>query len=337
MSLSIGAFGATVRSLQERLNGLGPTALEPLAVDGKFGPKTRARVREFQQGRHLIPDSVVGPLTLKAIQLALSILGQSAPASKPASAVVWPITQPYLGGSSADHLVIRPLPPIPYILESTFHAGSANNQFSYLTTAISAGRVGIFGAKKGNRQRAVILLLPASGIPNRVMICIPQQFAQSAEKVEGLGWEDPLSKDLIEFALLKHVLNRWGTQTLTSKKPMAFLYVVRAKGKELGPFANDGAFMRQTLTEIAALTQGAFSFESGEAMTFSNGISEFNVFLNAISAHLNVMAVYNIDPNPAIAAVRPTGAISKQYLSGTTGGGGSRPGFEFAPDVALEQ
>lgn len=38
-----------------------------LVIDGVFGPKTEAAVKEFQQGAGLIVDGVVGPLTWAAL------------------------------------------------------------------------------------------------------------------------------------------------------------------------------------------------------------------------------------------------------------------------------
>ena len=47
---------------------------------------------------------------------------------------------------------------------------------------------------------------------------------------------------------------------------------------------------------------------------------------------LSVEAVYSLDPNPAIPAAAPAGAVRKQFLSGQTFRGGVPPGgFEFMP------
>jgi peptidoglycan hydrolase-like protein with peptidoglycan-binding domain len=62
------------RTLQRRLNALGAS----LAVDGHFGPKTRAAVKAYQRSRKLKVSGVVGPRTRKA-------LGLSAPAAAKSS------------------------------------------------------------------------------------------------------------------------------------------------------------------------------------------------------------------------------------------------------------
>jgi lysozyme family protein len=54
-------------AIQERLNELG--AKPRLDVDGVFGPKTRAAIREFQQRNDLQDDGIVGPVTWNAMNL----------------------------------------------------------------------------------------------------------------------------------------------------------------------------------------------------------------------------------------------------------------------------
>jgi hypothetical protein len=112
---------------------------------------------------------------------------------------------------------------------------------------------------------------------------------------------------------------------------MAFLYILRAgRTPELGPFLNDGDFVVQVITELAALTNNSFSFDTVEAFTFSSGILDFNTFLASIKGKLNVQQVYTIDPNPAI---RPSGGIPHiGFLSGQTFSGPVPPGFEFMPE-----
>jgi putative peptidoglycan binding protein len=58
-----GSKGADVRAVQDVLN-FHIRRLEPLDVDGNFGPKTHARVVEFQKANKLKVDGLVGPETL---------------------------------------------------------------------------------------------------------------------------------------------------------------------------------------------------------------------------------------------------------------------------------
>lgn len=65
-NLSIGAVGSDVRALQTLLNKTFP-AYSKLAVDGRFGPATKASVTEFQRRSNLAPDGIVGPQTYTAL------------------------------------------------------------------------------------------------------------------------------------------------------------------------------------------------------------------------------------------------------------------------------
>jgi predicted chitinase len=62
-SLRQGSEGKDVRTMQQRLSDLGNN----LAVDGKFGPGTRATVVAFQRSKGLSADGVVGPATWAAL------------------------------------------------------------------------------------------------------------------------------------------------------------------------------------------------------------------------------------------------------------------------------
>jgi Putative peptidoglycan binding domain/D-alanyl-D-alanine carboxypeptidase len=65
-TLAQGAHGAAVQSVQRVLNRWYPS-LPQLAVDGEFGPSTRARVMYFQRRVHLFADGIVGPNTWRAM------------------------------------------------------------------------------------------------------------------------------------------------------------------------------------------------------------------------------------------------------------------------------
>jgi hypothetical protein len=65
--LKQGMYGQGIDIVQQALNNE-PTSLPLLRVDGVFGPKTDARVREFQAQKHLIPpDGIVGPNTRREL------------------------------------------------------------------------------------------------------------------------------------------------------------------------------------------------------------------------------------------------------------------------------
>lgn len=331
-NLSIGSYGSKVKELQTFLNLLTPAGMPALKTDGIFGVRTRARVMEFQGKHGLTPDGVVGPLTMTLLLDLMKKLGLGPdvpPGPAPAGVSVRSITQAVLGMPAPTGLIEQIFPPIPTIAVATFKPGAAKNAPSFSSSPLCVGRLGIFAAGKNGVERAVILVLPRSGKVERVLIGISHAFGQVAGYYNALGWSDPLSPALIQDVLFRHIIKRWGVQVLASKKPMALFHIVRAAGAELGPFANDGAFVRAALEQTAALTEGAFSFGSVEAFTFSNGIKDFNPFLGSISGHLNVAAVYNIDPAHATPAIRPQGAVVRQYLSGETGG--PRPGFEYMP------
>ncbi|MFF0174173.1 peptidoglycan-binding domain-containing protein [Micromonospora profundi] len=63
-----GSTGGDVRELQTLANTLG--AKPPLAVDGDFGSRTEAWVRDFQKAKKLTVDGLVGPKTVAALRAA---------------------------------------------------------------------------------------------------------------------------------------------------------------------------------------------------------------------------------------------------------------------------
>ncbi|MBE7700395.1 peptidoglycan-binding protein [Oerskovia sp. Sa1BUA8] len=80
--LVLGASGADVRTLQERLQVHG----QVLEADGAYGPATAAAVIAFQRTRGLDPDGIVGPATLAALALDPAPPVTPAPASPEAQA-----------------------------------------------------------------------------------------------------------------------------------------------------------------------------------------------------------------------------------------------------------
>jgi Putative peptidoglycan binding domain len=65
--LRIGSRGGDVIQAQALLNLRPPSALPPLQIDGIFGPRTAARVAEFQRNNGLVPDGEIGPNTIAAL------------------------------------------------------------------------------------------------------------------------------------------------------------------------------------------------------------------------------------------------------------------------------
>lgn len=63
MLLKRGTKGAFVRQFQQKLRDRGWT----ISVDGDFGPKTEAIVRQFQAEKRLVVDGVIGPASWRSI------------------------------------------------------------------------------------------------------------------------------------------------------------------------------------------------------------------------------------------------------------------------------
>jgi len=67
--VATGSTGDAVRGVQEefQFRNLSGDPSRGLAVDGIFGPKTRAAVRGFQQALGIAVDGIAGPLTWRAL------------------------------------------------------------------------------------------------------------------------------------------------------------------------------------------------------------------------------------------------------------------------------
>ncbi len=61
-----GSTGSSVSYCQNLLNARIP--VQPLWVDGIFGPLTDTRVRQFQASKGLVVDGIVGPMTWAALE-----------------------------------------------------------------------------------------------------------------------------------------------------------------------------------------------------------------------------------------------------------------------------
>ncbi|HTH36570.1 MAG TPA: hypothetical protein VL572_01310 [Pyrinomonadaceae bacterium] len=233
---------------------------------------------------------------------------------------VRPFNTQIIGMSRPDNLIPQIIPAIGKINTADFRPGDRANVLTFGFASQTTARLGIFVAEKDGVERIVIMLLPATGRPDNVLICITQGFGQAAANLNPLGWHNPLSAPFANFALLKHVINRWGPQMLAAGRNQALFYILRAGGSnELGPFARDGAFLQFVLGEIASQTNNSFSFDSCEAFTFSSGIYEFNNFITASAGNVNYRALYAIDPVRSTFMAGASASRRKHYASGTAG------------------
>lgn len=331
--LKIGSVGDPVRQIQTFFNLL-PTRLVRLKIDGIFGNRTHGRVLEFQGTNKLSPDGIVGDQTmglLEEILRGLGILPGPGPQPAPAPSAVRCINTEMVGMTGPDNLFQQVLPARMMTDMAMFRRNTPGDQLRFRPLGMDFCRLGIFAASKGTMERVVILALPKAVKADRICIAITQGFGQAADVLNKLGWSNPLSKPFVEFALLKHVVNRYAPQVMASRKNMGLLYILRAGqgSHELGAFAKDGDFTLQVLRELVTLTNNAFSFDAVEAFTYSSGISDFNTFIASITGKMNVAGTYNIDPAKGAEAASG-GGFRVQFLSGQTTNG-SKAGFEFLP------
>ncbi len=77
-TLRMGSIGQHVRNLQSALNLWPKSISNQLNPDGIFGPKTDAKVREYQRGNHLACDGIVGSMTWGALAVLLQQALQAA-------------------------------------------------------------------------------------------------------------------------------------------------------------------------------------------------------------------------------------------------------------------
>ena len=103
-TLRMGVRGEYVRYLQCRLNYLHVGLALPLVEDGAWGPKTQAAVKGFQQGRGLVADGVVGPLTWAKLDAGSPIVPTTPPRTTPTTP---PRTTPGGTPGSTDVALVR--------------------------------------------------------------------------------------------------------------------------------------------------------------------------------------------------------------------------------------
>ena len=139
--LRSGDQGLDVREVQDALN-FQIRRLGLLAVDGRYGPKTQARVAEFQRANGLSADGMVGPLTVGRLfqTETLPVVLQIAPnASASASGIqpprlIPPLTLP---GFPQGGPVLPALSPIQLFPSNTVRVPPLTAQGQLLTLKVT--------------------------------------------------------------------------------------------------------------------------------------------------------------------------------------------------------
>jgi hypothetical protein len=105
---------------------------------------------------------------------------------------VRPFNTQIIGMSRPDNLIPQIIPAIGKINTADFRPGDRANVLTFGFASQTTARLGIFVAEKDGVERIVIMLLPATGRPDNVLICInagvragsrepqPARLAQSA-------------------------------------------------------------------------------------------------------------------------------------------------------------
>lgn len=267
---------------------------------------------------------------------------------------ITPITLDVLGTDTPSHCVPVTLLGLNIINEATFLPRVLANHPAFFYQPSLQGRMGVFAASADGVTRSWILLLPETGVSNRVMFGILPSIGQAADYYRQLDGGNPLSAPLIRdaAALINgfdpfsgdmrggRVQACYGSQILGSSRPMALLVPIRTLGgghgldPELGPFASNGPVIADTVAQIAAATSGAFTADVVEGFTHSNGIVAFNAFLHAVSSQFSVHTAIALDPAQAQSVTLGIAGNVMQHLSGQTGGiVNGRPvgNFEYWP------
>ena len=97
-NLSYGSSGDEVKTLQQNLNSVGNYGLD---VDGAFGPKTQAAVRDYQSKNGLAVDGIYGPNTSASLSSALAKLNPTPVAAQPQSAAAPTVQGPTAAQTTA--------------------------------------------------------------------------------------------------------------------------------------------------------------------------------------------------------------------------------------------
>ena len=209
--LRAGDVGADVRALQDVLN-FHIRRLEPLAVDGTFGPKTKARVIDFQRANGLSDDGIVGPNTNNKLfesekqQFSLSILPASTSSSfgiKPPT-LIPPLTLPGFPAPGAPPLIPVPRLTLMQLAPSSSASVPAlgTGQLLALSLTVPARNDPLDPAVKSFRQIVQLLETLPPNFPFRAAIigAVPNPIKVIGDISSGFKWGiDPVF-DLKKFS-----------------------------------------------------------------------------------------------------------------------------------------
>ena len=272
-TLRAGDVGADVRALQDVLN-FHIRRLAPIAVDGSFGPKTKARVIDFQRSNRLADDGVAGPMTNNKLfeseqqQLSLSILPAGASSSfgiKPPT-LIPPLTLPGFPAPGGP-----PLIPVPRLtLMQLAPASSApvpalgNGQVIVLSLTVPSRNDPVDPAVKSFRQIVQLLETLPPNFPFRAQIigAVPNPIKVIGDISSGFKWGfDPVFdlKKLSgppEFAVGAGANASYTINVLPGNQPSGLKLGIFAKGDFKGTV--DYTSERATSTPLFQM-QGAFS------------------------------------------------------------------------------
>ena len=208
-TLRAGDVGADVRALQDVLN-FHIRRLAPIAVDGSFGPKTKARVIDFQRSNGLSDDGIAGPLTNNKLfesekqQVSLSILPATTSSGIKPPTLIPPLTLPGFPAPGGTPLIPVPRLTLMQLSPSTQAPVPAlgTGQLIVLNLTVPARNDPVDPALKSFRQIVELLETLPPNFPFRAAIigAVPNPVKVIGDISSGFKWGiDPVF-DLKKFA-----------------------------------------------------------------------------------------------------------------------------------------
>jgi len=208
-TLRAGDVGADVRALQDVLN-FHIRRLAPIAVDGSFGPKTKARVIDFQRSNGLSDDGIAGPLTNNKLfesekqQVSLSILPATTSSGIKPPTLIPPLTLPGFPAPGGTPLIPVPRLTLMQLSPSTQAPVPAlgTGQLIVLNLTVPARNDPVDPALKSFRQIVELLETLPPNFPFRAAIigAVPNPVKVIGDISSGFKWGiDPVF-DLKKFS-----------------------------------------------------------------------------------------------------------------------------------------